>query len=141
MKRIILWSAAAVTVIAMILGVWYFTPKTFLAEIDPSEVASISVFDGSTGNHFTLTDSGEIRTVVENIKSVPTERGKLSLGYMGYSFRMSFIDEDGREIDSFILNGKDTIRDDPFFYYSDDPEDEFCFEYMKELEEKHCPRE
>lgn len=118
----------------VILGVWYYIPKTFLNKIDASEVMPISVFDGNTGKGFVIESSEEIRQIVENIQQVQVKRNKISVGYSGYSFRMQFMDKNGKVIDSFIINSSDTIRDDPFFYQSDGG---LCYDYMKELEDMY----
>jgi hypothetical protein len=47
---------------------------------------------------------------------------------------MKFYDNSGKEIDSFIINSTDTIRDDPFFYCGNG---DLCFDYLKELEDKY----
>lgn len=117
---------------AIILIVWYFTPKTFLKRVDASEVISISVFDGNTGKEFIVEDTEEIKQIVENIQAVEMKRDNLSVGYSGYSFRMCFEGQNGKVFDSFIINSPDTIRDDPFFYRCDDS---LCFDYLKDLED------
>jgi hypothetical protein len=61
-------------------------------------------------------------------------REKVSVGYTGYSFRMNFYDNSGKEIDSFIINSTTTIRDDPFFYRCNG---DLCFDYLKELEDTY----
>jgi hypothetical protein len=102
--------------------------------MNPSDVESIYVFNGNTGESFTIDDEEKITYIVENIKSVEMRRDKLSIGYSGYTYRLTFIRENGSEIDSFVMNSKNTIRDNPFFYTSDD---DLCFEYIKELEEEN----
>lgn len=114
--------------------VWYFSPKTFLSGVEPSDVKSISVFDGNTGKGFDISDTDEIRYIVENIQGCKMERDKVSIGYEGYRFRMCFRDEAGKEIECFIINSDNTIRKDPFFYRCDGG---LCFDYLKELEEKY----
>jgi hypothetical protein len=132
-KKIILFILVIVVVAISILAAWYFSPKTFLKKIEPSNVSSIDVFDGNTGNGFVIEDKSEIQYIVENIQSFAMTRDKVSVGYSGYSFRMNFYDNSGKEIDSFIINSTTTIRDDPFFYRCNG---DLCFDYLKELEEK-----
>ena len=102
--------------------------------MEPSDVKSIYVFDGNTGKDFDISDPDEIRYIVENIQSNKLESDKVSIGYSGYSFRMHFYDEEGKRIESFIVNYVNTIRKDPFFYRCDG---ELCYEYLKELEDKY----
>ena len=126
----IITAAAAIFVFA---GVWYVLPKTFLRGAAPSDVRSVSVFDGNTGKSFSIEEPEEIQYIVENIQGVEMKRDTLSLFYTGYGFRLGFYDEEGKQIESFIINSADTIRDDPFFYRCDGG---LCFDYLKELEER-----
>ena len=116
------------------LAIWYFMPTAFLSKVNPSDIKSISVFDGNTGESFDFSDTDEIRYVVENIQSTIMKKDTLSMGYTGYSFRISFFDENEKEMESFIINSSNTIRKDPFFYRCDG---NLCFDYLKELEEKY----
>ena len=112
-------------------------PTTFLSKVTPSDIKSISVFDGNTGESFDLSDRDEIRYVVENIQNTKMKKDTLSIGYTGYNFRISFFDENGKEIERFIINSSNTIRKDPFFYRCDG---DLCFDYLKELEEEYSNR-
>ena len=119
-----------ITTIAISM-VWYFSPRTYLGGIEPYNIKSISVFDGNTGKGFVIKGSEEIKQIVENIQKVKMKRGNISVGYSGYGFSMQFMDENGKVIDSFIINSPNTIRDDPFFYRCDGS---LCYDYLKELE-------
>ena len=48
-------------------------------------------------------------------------------------------DKDGNVIDNFIINSKNIIRDDPFFYECKNGE--LCFSFLQELENKYCVEE
>lgn len=138
-KKYILYGIAAVVVIAVIIVcIWYFSPKTFLKNVDASDVSAISVFNGSTGKSFTIENTDEIKYIVENIQSIEMKRDNISSNYDGFSFSLTFKDADGKTLDSFIVNSDDTIRDDPFFYRCDGG---LCFEYLKSLEEYYKPNE
>lgn len=138
-KKYILYGIAAVVVIAVIIVcIWYFSPKTFLKNVDVSDVSAISVFNGSTGKSFTIKNTDEIKYIVENIQSIEIKRDNISSNYDGFSFSLTFKDADGKTLDSFIVNSDDTIRDNPFFYRCDGG---LCFEYLKSLEEYYNPNE
>ena len=138
-KKYILYGLAAVVVIAVIIVcIWYFSPQTFLQNVDASDVSSISVFNGSTGKSFTIENTDDIKYIVENIQSIEMKRDNISSNYDGFSFSLTFKDADGKTLDSFIVNSDDTIRDDPFFYRC---EGGLCFEYLKSLEEYYKPNE
>ena len=120
-------------VLAMIALVYYFSPKTFGKDVNPSDVDHINVFDGNTGVGFTIDDPDDIRYIVENIQDQSMRRDGFSLGRMGYLFSISYIDSNDRDIvPIFFINSENTIRKDPFFYTC---EGGLCVEYIQRLEE------
>ena len=129
-RKILFAILAAINVIAVILTVWYFLPQKFLRSVSPTDVVSISVFDGNTGKSFTIDNSEEIKYIVENIQSREMKKDGISLFHSGYSFRMNFYGENEKVLDSFIINSSNTIRSDPFFYCCDDG---LCYDYLEEL--------
>ncbi len=132
-KRIIIPIIVPVLILVFILGTWYFTPKKFLNGVASTDVSSIEIFNGSTGNRFTVTDRNQIMNIVENIHGVDMKKEKISSGYDGFVYSLTFKDAGGKTIESFMINSKYIIRDDPFFYRSSRT---LCFEYLKELEEE-----
>ena len=98
---------------------YYFMPKKFGKNVNPSEVDHINVFDGNTGTGFTITDSEDIEYIVANIQG----------------FKISYINSNDKDIiPVFILNSDNTICKDPFFYRCDGG---LCFDYLKACEEKY----
>ena len=124
----------ALAVVAVCL--WYFSPVRFLQGLKDNEVASISVFVGSTGKQMVISDREEINKVVSNIQSLSMKRSGFSFNYVGFSFSLTFKDKDGNAIDSIGINGKDTIRDSRFFYKCESGE--ICFDYLLELADRYC---
>ena len=136
-KKIVLCSVIGVFVlIVLAFGIWYNTPKTFLDGIPADAVGSIEVFDGSTGKHFVIENADEIKTVVENLQANATARGKMSVQYDGFGFSLKFLDTDGSLIDSFALNSRETVRDDPFFYHA--KSEGLCYDYLGQLEQTYA---
>ena len=123
-----------VVVLIAISAIWFFYPKTFLSGVEPADISSISVFDGNTGKSFVIEDLDEISHIVENIHSNKMVRNKTVGRVDGFCFSMIFYNSNGEEIDSFIINSENTIRDDSFFYRCDGG---LCFDYLKELEDKY----
>ena len=119
--------------ILIIIGVvYYFTPKTFGKGMNPSSVDHINVFDGNTGEGFTIDNPDDIKYIVENIQSKQMRRDGVSLGHIGYKFSVVFIDENDKAIvPIFFINSNRTIRKDPFFYECDEG---VCIDYLSELE-------
>lgn len=128
-RKIIKWTWFPVLVLIALL--WYRTPVTFLKGVEPDQVARLTIFDGNTGEELTVTDQGQIATVVENIRSVKVRRGGIAFLNMGYRFRMTFLSADGQQLAKFTVNSKSLIRDTLFFYETE--EDELCFDYIHGL--------
>lgn len=134
MKKFLLFVVVIVVCLAAVFAVWYFIPTTFLNGTSSSDIGSISVTDGNTGESFEITDAEEIEAIVTNIQSIKMKKSGVSLGYSGYSFRMTFYNTAGTEKESFIINSETSIRKDPFFYSCDGG---LCYDYLEELEGKY----
>lgn len=134
MRKKIAIVVSIILVLMIMATVYYFTPKTFGKGVNPSSVDHINVFDGNTGEGFTVDNAEDINYIVENIQSKSMKRGGISLGYMGYKFSVELVDKNDKAIvPIFFINGDNTIRKDPFFYYCDE---ELCIDYLAELENK-----
>ena len=74
--------------------------------------------------------------IVANIQGISIEKENgISLGRTGYSFKISYINSNDKDIiPVFILNSDNTICKDPFFYRCDGG---LCFDYLKACEEKY----
>ena len=115
-KIVILLSIVAVLLVGVI--VWYNVPID-LMNLDANEVMEIVVFNGNSGNTTHITDQEQIQYIIENLNDVEVKRSKLSVGYSGYSFKVTIYLSDGNEAadwNNFIINSDYTIRKDPFFY-------------------------
>jgi len=135
MKKKIALSITVIVVLILAAEGYYSLPKTFGKDVTPSDVDRISVFDGNTGVGFTITNPEDIKYIVENIQGHSMKKEGISLGRMGYGFKIRYIDgRDNDVIPAFILNSDDTIRKDPFFYVC---EEGLCFDYIKDCEEAY----
>ena len=124
---------AAVSVLLLAALFWWATPVTFLEGIPADTVTSIEVFDGGTGIGFTVVAPEDIQYIVSNLQQASMQREKLSLGYMGTRFRLTFYDDSGVPLETLIVNSANTIRKDPFFYR--DPDASLCLDYLVSLED------
>lgn len=120
MKRKLVILLTILMVFAAGIGIWYNVPIN-LMDLEHDEVMEIVVFNGNTGNATHITDEAQIKYIIENLNEIKLKRSKPSVGYSGYSFKMTIYlsDADGNEADgwnNFIINSDDTIRKDPFFY-------------------------
>ena len=105
-------------VLAVGLIIWYMSPVR-IADVDPADVEEIVIFDGATGRKTHITDAGEVEKIIGNLKCVKLVRGKLSAGYLGFSFDTTICLKNGKKAGGwshFIINSADTVRRDPFFY-------------------------
>lgn len=130
-KRTIL--LAIVLLLALFYATTYIPQK--LVHIDPASVGKIHVFDGNTGLQIDITETDDIQHIVNNLNHITFHKGKLSLGYMGYSFRTTIYNKKGKVIKRFIINSSDTIRYNGFFYKTQGNMIEY--DYMKQLFEQY----
>ena len=107
-KMIILLSAMVICLIGII--VWYNVSLN-LTDLVPDEVMEIVVFNGNSGETTHITDEQQIQHIIQNLNDVTVKKWKPSVGYTGYSFKITIYLSDGNEAD-----GWNTIRKDPFFY-------------------------
>ncbi len=132
MKKKVFYPIIIILFLIILAIGYYFMPKTFGKNVNPSEVDHINVFDGNTGTGFTITNPEDIKYIVENIQNHTMKKDGISLGKVGYSFKISYIDSNDKDvIPIFIINSDDTIRKDPFFYVCDGG---LCFDYIKDCE-------
>ena len=118
MKKRVAIFISIVVIISGILIIWY-NASIDLMDLDPDEVMEIVVFNGNTGNETHITDKSQIENMIDNLNRVEMKRGKLSVGYSGYSFKITIYLSDGnvaRGWNNFIINSSHLIRKDPFFY-------------------------
>ena len=133
-KQIVIISAIAIVIIG--IYIWFKTPINMMGT-NPEEIMEIVIFDGNTGNSVRTFDKEDISYIIENLNNIKLKREKLSSGYVGYSFKITIYGNDGEKIDgwnNFIINSKDTIRKDPFFYKV--VEGSIDYQYIKDLVEK-----
>lgn len=114
----------------MILYLATFIPHKIIT-IKSTEVSRIEIFDGGKGQGLTITDENEIEHIISNLKNVKFHKGKCSIGYMGYRFRITIYKNNGKKYKEFIVNSNDTIRYKGFFYH--DKSKNIDYDYLNEL--------
>lgn len=92
-----------------------YIPKKVITT-EPSEVSKIEIFDGNRGEQLTVMDSEQIGHIISNLNKITFNKGKLSIGNMGYKFRMTIYDDHETEIKELIINSSERIRYRGFFY-------------------------
>lgn len=138
MKKKLLGFSVVIIFVIISSFFWFKIPIDSM-DISASDVMEISVFDGNTGTSLHITNKDDIIHIVENLNMVTLTREKLSIGYMGYSFKIILYGDDGEELDGwniFFINTEKTIRKDPFFY--EVTEGSIDFSYIQELINKQA---
>ncbi|MEA3423975.1 MAG: hypothetical protein U9Q80_09305 [Bacillota bacterium] len=104
-------------IFVIIIGslIWWNTPCS-ITNIAPSEVSEIGIFNGNTGKSISITDATDIEHIIKNLNTIFLKREKISLGYMGYTYKTTIYKINGDVYKEFIINSNDFIRKDPFFY-------------------------
>ena len=122
-------------IFVIIIGslIWWNAPCS-ITNIAPSEVSKIEIFDGNTGKSITITDASDIEHIITNLNKVSLKKEKISLGYMGYSFRTTVYKDNSEVYKEFIINSSNTIRKDPFFYR--DSSGSIDYKYIQKLFDK-----
>lgn len=119
--------------IVLVLSTYFifsFIPHK-LINIEPSEVSSIYIFDGTTGKELSITGRSDTEHIIGNLNGITFKKDGWSLGYMGYSFRTTIYKANGKVYKELIINSADTIRDDPFFYR--DSTNSIDYSYIRNL--------
>ena len=123
----------------LVLGaaIWWFSPKTFLNNVNSGDIASIEAFNGNDGNRFTISEPDDISFITDSIKSVSLKKDRISMG-MGTTYNLRFLNAEGNEIDKFIIMTPSTIRKGIVFYECDG-ELEQVEDYLINLEKVQFP--
>jgi hypothetical protein len=119
-----------VIVIGVMTWIWWVVP-TKIVSINAMEVQKIEIFNGNSGEVIVISDRSEIEHIINNLNSISFKRDKISIGYMGISFKTTIYKSNGRVYKKFIINSNDTIRKDPFFYK--DSSKSIDFKYFEKL--------
>lgn len=102
-----------------------------VVKLEPEKVSKIYIFDGGSGYDLEITDRKDIDYIIGNLNEVTFQKGKSSIGYMGYSFRTTIYNQKGKAVQELIINSTDTIRYRGFFYTATNTN--IDYEYIKQL--------
>jgi hypothetical protein len=126
-------SIFSVLILLIVLYGLTYLPRNMIS-IDPDKVSTITIFNGGTGKSIEITSDPELAYIMNNLNDVTFQKGKLSLGYMGFSFRLTINNGKGKMIKELIVNSEDTIRYKGFFYRA--TKNEIDYNYLLSLYEK-----
>lgn len=72
--------------------------------------------DGSKGEAIIVNKADDIAYLLESLNNITFSKGKPSIGYMGYTYSVSFLKANDKVHTKLIINSTDTIRYNGFFY-------------------------
>lgn len=121
--------------IILFFGLTYLPQK--IVNIKPEQVSRIIIFDGGTGYETEITDRESIHHIINNLNTITFHKDKLALFYMGFSYRTTIFNDQGKPIKKLTINSPDTIRYKGFFYKTRGYQ--IDYEYIKELV-AHLPK-
>jgi len=120
-------------ILTLVYGFTYIPHKLIL--IDSGSISQIVVTDGNTGQKIAIKDKEDINYIINNLNGVIFQKGKPSIGYVGFSFRAIIYNIKGEAIKEFTINSLETIRYNRFFYTA--IHNQVDDEYIKEMFEKY----
>lgn len=126
----------SVIVMLVFLSVWLKASTIFLHSVNARGVSVIRVRDGNNGEVFEITDKESIRYIVESIQGQRFKKDRVSLGYTGTWFHLSFCNEREDVISQFFINSADTVRKEPFFYKTEEGALQNIIDYLERIEEE-----
>lgn len=91
--------------------IWFFLPFRMVSA-KPESVKFIEIFDGSTGEAYTISNDEEIRQIMENFHSVKLVRKKVEWR-SGYSLRVAVNYRSGRTA-VYLVNSEHDVVTGPF---------------------------
>ena len=70
--------------VIFIMGyIWWFLPVHFLDDVNADDILHVEVFNGNSGQYFSIKNKDDISFIISNIQNIPMKREKVSIGYMG----------------------------------------------------------
>ena len=116
MAKITKMAIGCIVIVIIACGlIWWVMPVHFLRGAAPEEVAGIKVFNGNNGDEFEVTDPDGISYIVNTIQQIALKRDSFTSG-VDYYYSLTFINENGEEVDSFGIQNPYVIRRDNAFY-------------------------
>lgn len=90
--------------------------KTFTIE----HAKSINIMSGTTGQTKSFDEDKVIAHITDNITSLKFKKQESSQDSTGWGYKVSWYDEDKKNIESIVIMDEHTIDYDGYFYSTDD---------------------
>ena len=114
MKKIALPVVGAIVFLALMLTFNFIVPTKVTATDEA--ITKLRIFDGNTGTETIITDEAQIETFVAMLNDITFLKSGVSLGYVGYSYDVTYYTANGDKVQRFIITNDETVRSNGFFY-------------------------
>ena len=114
-KKPTLWILLASILVIAGVAICFLTNPGMSLSCDAKRMETITLRSGSTGEMILVTDRDEIEKIIGYVNDMSFQRGKISLGYIGWGYLIQ-ISGKGMLEKKFYLNSPDYVRKDPYFY-------------------------
>lgn len=114
MKKIALPVLGVIIFLTAMLAFHFFVPTNVTATDD--DIVKIRVFDGNDGTETIITSEAQIERIVTMLNDIEFLKTGVSIGYIGYSYDVTYYTASGEEVQQFIVNNEKQIRYEGFFY-------------------------
>lgn len=118
-RRTLFWGISIVIISTVVIGLVWYSSFISMLNLDVEKVATIKVQNGNTGVVLEINNKDDIYYLIEQWNNTELSRQKISLGYTGYSFHITILDDNGKKLrgmNDFYINSDEVFRKDPFFY-------------------------
>ena len=113
-KRNLLIGLATILIVVAGIVIYFLVPQKILHTDE--QVATITLFDGNSGNGATITDPKEIAYIMAMFNDKKFSATGIAAFRIGFSMRVKYFDGKGNEILHFIENGETKVRYRGLFY-------------------------
>ena len=90
------------------LAFWY-VPVPLLSQREAACAASITVFNGATGQRFEIDDADAVASIASELCELDAQRERYERTD-GFTYSLTFYDKAGKPLESLILNGAREAR-------------------------------
>lgn len=100
-----------------------------LIHLEVKEVAKITIIHGTTGEKITITNTEDIKHLVDNLNSISINKLELNL-LKGFNYYLNFYDSKGKVIEGFAFSDKRVSNEDFSFFVVKGELDTEYIEYL-----------
>ena len=118
MKKKLIVVSVAVLALILLSSLWYLSPVSAWS-VESANVREIQIVDGKTGKEIKISQRDVIDHLIGNLSKLELQRRQLSIGEIGYRYRVHIIMNEGERLDGwdrFVIRSEGRISNAPFLY-------------------------